>query len=83
MVATQINKVQAMAVTSHIDVREGSGLGRLQAAVEGYRAAVARYRVYLNTFNEMNALSDRDLADLGLHRSELRRVAHQAAYDAP
>ncbi|MEY8830531.1 DUF1127 domain-containing protein [Sedimentitalea sp. XS_ASV28] len=40
------------------------------------------YRVYRNTLNELSVLSDRELADLGLHHSMLQRVAYQAAYKA-
>ena len=36
-------------------------------------------RVYRTTLNELTELSDRDLADLGLHRADLRRVAREAA----
>lgn len=39
-----------------------------------------RRRVYVQTLTELNALSDRDLADLGLHRSLIRTVAKEAAY---
>ena len=41
---------------------------------------VHRRRVYLQTVSELSALSDRDLADLGLHRSMIRAVAKDAAY---
>ena len=39
----------------------------------------ARRKVFRATFKELNALSDRDLADLGLHRSAIKRVAWEAA----
>lgn len=39
-----------------------------------------RRRVYTQTVTELGALSDRDLADLGLHRSMIRAVAKDAAY---
>lgn len=39
-----------------------------------------RRRVYVQTVTELEALSDRDLADLGLHRSTIRAVAKDAAY---
>ncbi|MDW4497440.1 DUF1127 domain-containing protein [Sulfitobacter sp. D35] len=39
----------------------------------------AKRRVYRATFNELHALSNRELADLGLHRSQLRQVALEAA----
>ncbi|WP_223274754.1 DUF1127 domain-containing protein [Tateyamaria sp. syn59] len=42
----------------------------------------AKQRVYRTTLNELNALSNRELADLGLHRSELKRVAWESAQDA-
>ena len=39
-----------------------------------------RRKVYVQTLNELRALSDRDLADLGLHRSMISAVAKDAAY---
>lgn len=35
---------------------------------------------YYATYNELSRLSDRDLADLGISRSEISAIAHQAAY---
>jgi uncharacterized protein YjiS (DUF1127 family) len=43
---------------------------------------VADYRAYRRTVRELSDLSGRDLADLGLHRSEIRRVAHDSVYGA-
>ena len=40
----------------------------------------AKRRVYRTTLNELQQLSRRELADLGLHASELKRVAYEAAY---
>lgn len=40
-----------------------------------------RYQLYRQTVNELSALSGRELADLGLSRSEIKRVAYQAAYE--
>lgn len=51
----------------------GSLVGRLS---EQYR----RYRVYRQTIGELNALNDRDLADLGIHRSAIPSIALDAAY---
>jgi uncharacterized protein YjiS (DUF1127 family) len=39
----------------------------------------ARHQAYTQTLNELRALSDRDLADLGMHRSGLKAVAQDAA----
>lgn len=38
-----------------------------------------QYRVYRTTINELMSLSDRELADLGMSRSMVRRVAIEAA----
>lgn len=46
-----------------------------------YREAVRRRAIYRQTFSELNALSNRELADLGLHRSMLRRIAWTAAQE--
>ncbi|MDK3017995.1 DUF1127 domain-containing protein [Pseudodonghicola sp. IC7] len=43
------------------------------------RLRVERFRVFRQTLSEMGALNNKELADLGLHRSELRRVAYQAS----
>ena len=40
----------------------------------------ANYRVYRATYDQLDALSDRALADLGLSRNSVRDVAHEAVY---
>lgn len=44
--------------------------------------ALADYRLYLATIEELRQLSDRDLNDLGLHRSSIRDIAHESVYGA-
>lgn len=39
-----------------------------------------RYSVYRQTVAELNALNDRDLADLGISRSSITSIATEAAY---
>ena len=46
----------------------------------GERAA--RRDVYRKTVAELQALSDRDLADFGFHRSEIPEIARQEASSA-
>lgn len=38
------------------------------------------YRLYRRTIRELSQLGAQDLADLGLHRSEIRRVAWESVY---
>lgn len=53
-------------------------LGSASAAMQQIEAS----RAYHRTVRELSALSNRDLADLGLHRSEIRRVAYDTVYGA-
>jgi uncharacterized protein YjiS (DUF1127 family) len=44
------------------------------------RQTIADQRAYLATYDELNGLSDRALADLGLSRLNVRDVAREAVY---
>lgn len=58
-----------------------TGLGlELGAALNHLMQRVADYRIYRATLSELQGLSDRSLADLGLHRSGLRGIALHAVY---
>lgn len=48
------------------------------ALIETAKTRFAHYRLYRQTVNELSALSDRELADLGLHRAIVRQLAMQA-----
>ncbi|MBF9034490.1 DUF1127 domain-containing protein [Rhodobacterales bacterium HKCCE2091] len=53
---------------------------RLGEMVAAFRETLEAHRVFRQTFNELNALSDRELADLGIARSMISRIAYDAAY---
>ena len=59
---------------------QSSVLSRISAATSGITAALRKRQVYLTTMRELNGLSDRDLSDLGIHRSMLTGIAREAAY---
>lgn len=71
-----------MAYTTHSAAHRGHVAERAVAFFDDLKTRYARYRLYRKTLNELSALSARDLADLGLHRSMLKRVAYMAAYEA-
>ena len=52
------------------------GLRRAAASLNDARRARAEYR---RVYDELAALSDRDLADLGIHRSDVAGVARAAS----
>jgi uncharacterized protein YjiS (DUF1127 family) len=51
----------------------GTWTARLGAAWESYLT-------YRTTLAELRDLTDRQLSDLGMHRGELKRIAHEAVY---
>lgn len=53
---------------------------RFNAALKVAKTLIARRRIYAQTVFELNSLSDRDLSDLGLSRSNIGSVAREAAY---
>lgn len=48
--------------------------------INTFRSRLARREAYRRTLNELNALSDREAADLGLNRVDFVRVAREATY---
>ncbi len=58
----------------------------LSQRISEARAALAdryaKYSTYKATLNELAALTDRDLTDLGISRSMIQSIATQAAYGA-
>lgn len=54
--------------------------GSLVSRFNSMRARYVQWRLYRTTLNELTALSDRDLADIGINRGELRALAMETAY---
>ncbi len=70
-----------MTALTHSHAKGASLLSRLHAATDALVGRINRYRLYRRTLDELSGLTNRELADIGLHRSELRRVAAEAAND--
>lgn len=72
-----------MAVTrsnSGLDVVLDAGRSIVHQKRDQIRQALAKRRVYRTTLSELAALTDRDLRDLGIPRSHIKRLALEAAY---
>ena len=82
--STEANTSESQVAYSAEEKRDLDFIGRaLNWGAEVLEDAAARriqYTIFRNTFHELNALSDRELADLGLARSDIKRVAQDAAY---
>ena len=53
---------------------------RVQAVVATLKQAFRRRALYQRTLRELNALTDRELADLGIPSGMIAEVAREAAY---
>lgn len=71
-----------MAYTAAHNTAQAGLFGRIEAFIEARREAAAKRRIFRRTMNELQSLSARDLADLGIARSQIQSVAHEAAYGA-
>ena len=62
----------------------GSRLDELRDAFRRGQAALAAWRrrraLFANTVSELTHLTDRDLADLGIPRADIRAIAREAAF---
>ena len=69
-----------MAFATEIHGVNADVTGRIAATLKSAANRVASYRVYRKTVNELSALTSRELDDLGLSRSMIKRTALEAAY---
>jgi uncharacterized protein YjiS (DUF1127 family) len=69
-----------MAYVNTTRAAQSSASDRFSGLFAGLSAAIQRRRVYTQTIDELRSLSDRDLNDLGIHRSLIASVAREAAY---
>lgn len=71
-----------MAAIAHAhDAAAASGIaGRLLTAIQRMQENRARRAIYRQTLRELNALTARDLDDLGINRAMIDRLAREAAW---
>lgn len=69
-----------MAYVNNTRVAQKGLLERLAEIKDSVLAAIQARRLYAQTVAELNALSDRDLADLGISRLGIAEVAREAAF---
>ncbi|AZV77503.1 DUF1127 domain-containing protein [Parasedimentitalea marina] len=69
-----------MAAIDHISRSKLSLFCAPVALAEAAWDRFTQYRLYRKTLVELSMLTRRELADLGLNRSMLKNVAHEAAY---
>jgi len=70
-----------MTVTHEINRFETSFARRIARVLDALRQQRTRRAVYRNTYDELSALSGRELADLGIARSDVAAIARRAAQE--
>ncbi len=65
---------------AYISATQNGFADRVRAVIADVLDRATRRKVYRSTVEELNNLSGRELADLGIHRSEIKRIAYEAAY---
>lgn len=68
-----------MAFASDIRRIEANIAAPFYAVYASLKVALARRAVYKRTVAELNTLNDRELSDLGLHRSMIKGLAREEA----
>ncbi|MCE8510061.1 DUF1127 domain-containing protein [Ruegeria pomeroyi] len=62
--------------------RAPSVVARVLSALKSTRATWARNAAYKRTFNELDRLSNRELADIGIRRCDIEDIARFHVYGA-
>ncbi len=70
-----------MSTMDIISRRANGRTSRVADLVGDITLRVQRYKTYRRTLEELEALSEREMADLGISRSMIRAIAYKAAYD--
>jgi len=71
-----------MAFITDIQNFETGLVDRMRKSFEMARRNAVRNKVYRTTLDELNALSQRDLDDLGISRENIRDIARETARSA-
>ena len=69
-----------MAFANSIQAQDVRIADRFSTILNTISVRFAQHRTYRTTIHELSNLTNRDLADLGLHRSMINAIAREAAY---
>lgn len=67
-----------MASITSFDIAHGNEDGFLARVRKGW----AEYRLYRRTLDELQSMTNRELADLGISRDSIRQIALETVYGA-
>lgn len=67
---------------AHSATYDSGAFGAVSGLTARIRKAWADHRLYAATVRELQQLSDRELADLGIHRASIDGIARESVYTA-
>lgn len=70
-----------MSVVNDIHRNAAAPNNRFAGLLGGISHRWSQYKTYRRTLDELEMLTDRELADLGISRLQLRSVAYKSAYE--
>jgi len=79
-ICNDFRKAKKMAHLYNIRSHEAGIANSIAAAFRNASLRFAQHRAYRQTVAQLSTLGDRELADLGLHRSMIASVAAKGAY---
>jgi len=71
-----------MNITKRIDAQEfvlEAGRSFFSQMQNDIQCGLAKQKIYRQTYGELSRLTDRELADIGMHRSNIKSIALEAA----
>lgn len=71
-----------MAYTTYTQPLRETGASWIDTLIAKLRARRENYLRYRQTADELHALSDRELADIGISRFDIPRIARESIYSA-
>lgn len=69
-----------MAYVNTTRIARKGFMDRVAVLKDAVVTALQQRRIYGQTVAELNSLTDRELADLGINRANIAEIAHQAAF---
>jgi len=71
-----INNTNSVQSALSLDI--ASGLNHVFAAIDSLTSRLKAAQAYRQTVSQLNALSDRELSDIGISRGEIKAIASKS-----
>ncbi|OSP54931.1 DUF1127 domain-containing protein [Pseudoruegeria sp. SK021] len=70
-----------MALANDFRAYDSSFSGRIRGLLSNIKERRSRVAAYNKTVNELNSFSNRELTDIGIHRTDIAEIARRHAFE--